>query len=599
MKDIISKGEISEAIKLKHLTNEGIATAIMNIFKINKLNDIYQLHKDKNSLDFIDAIIDELGIQFEINEKELDNIPDTGAFITVSNHPFGGIDGILLLKLLIQKRSDFRMLANFFLQRIEPLSKYFIPVNPFGKELVKKSSVAGIKEAIGLLKQQSPIGIFPAGEVSSFNKSKIIQDKKWEIAAIKFIKKAKVPVIPIYFHGSNSHIFHLLGLIHPLFRTAKLPSELFNKNKKVIKIRIGKAIDLETQNKFTDIEQYGRFLRAKTYALGVPMEVNNFFTKKFIKPSKQKKIIEAIPKHVLQKEIEAIKESALLVDLEKYQIFCAKPEQVPNILQEIGRLREVTFRAVGEGTNKSIDIDEFDLYYEHLFIWDKDDYEIVGAYRIGKGKNIIEQYGKKGFYISTLFRIKKVLKPMLSQSLELGRSFITKKYQKKPAPLFLLWKGILYFLLKNPEYRYLIGPVSISNDYSNVSKALIIDFIKKHYFNKEVAKYIKPRKKFKVKYKKADYRLLLDSTKGKIGELDQIIEEIEPNSSKIPVLLKKYLKLNAQILGFNVDTKFNNSLDGLIFLDLMNIPENMIKSLSKEFNDDTILNKFYTETGKI
>jgi hypothetical protein len=247
---------------------------------------------------------------------------------------------------------------------------------------------------------------------------------------------------------------------------------------------------------------------------------------------------------------------------------------------------------VGEGTNKSTDIDEYDFYYNHLFIWDNDEQKIVGAYRIGKGKEILALYGIKGFYINSLFKLKKKFAPVLAESIELGRSFITKDYQRKVIPLFLLWKGIMVFLLKHSEYRYLIGPVSISNDLSGYSKSLIVEFVKTYFFNEKMAKYITPRKDFVVNTENIDDRkIFIDSSERDINKIERIIMDIEPGY-KLPILLKKYMEINGKIIGFNIDPKFNNCLDGLLILDLYEMPPDFIKGLSREMNDASILERF-------
>ncbi|HYK76517.1 MAG TPA: GNAT family N-acetyltransferase, partial [Daejeonella sp.] len=248
----------------------------------------------------------------------------------------------------------------------------------------------------------------------------------------------------------------------------------------------------------------------------------------------------------------------------------------------IGRLREITFREVGEGTNKAFDLDEYDIYYNHLFIWDTDANMIVGAYRIGKGDEIFYSMGRKGFYVAELFKIKEQMNPVLRQSLELGRSWVRKEYQQKPLPLFLLWKGILKYLLDNPQYRYLIGPVSISNSFSKFSKSLIVDYIGKNHFDHELAQYVKPRKKFKVDFSQIDTELLMESNETMKG-LDDLVSEIETSHMKIPVLLRQYISLNAKIICFNIDPKFSDSLDGFLVVDLEKIPSEMLEKLGKNF----------------
>ena len=589
---LIDRRDLLQAVPGKGFPASSLAGVLMSTLKIHKVNQLYADNCEKDHLEFLDGVLGDLEVKFEINEAELSRIPKTGAFITVSNHPFGGVDGLLLMKIICAARGDFKCMVNFLLQRVEPLRDYLFPVNPFENHQDVKSSVGGIKQAFRHIKEGHPLGIFPAGEVSTLGERIVVQDKQWNDGAIKFIKKAEVPVVPIYFHGNNSVLFHLLAKINPLFRTAKLPSELFNKKKKKITIRIGTPISVEEQSEFTDISQYGRYLRAKTYALGSALRVRKFYHNRPKKAGRQEEIIDSIETQLIESEIAGLKSEHRLFESKNYQMFCAPATRIPNVLNEIGRLREITFREVGEGTDRSTDLDEFDLYYEHLFIWDAEARRIVGAYRIGKGHEIIRQFGKRGFYIHSLFHLKDGLLPVLENSLELGRSFIVKDYQKKPASLFLLWKGILYFLLKNREYRYLIGPVSVSNNYSKFSRSLITDFVRSHYFHQEYAALIRPRKRFKVNYRNVDGRIMLDSTKKDLNKLDKIISEIEPSHFKMPVLFKKYLKQNARIMGFNVDPRFSQALDGLMILDLFDVPEKTIRSLSKELKDDSIMERF-------
>ena len=591
--DLVSTSDILKVARLDKLGGEGAAKLLMRLLKINKINKYYLNNIDKEGVDFVSAILDQLQIKYETNPEDLAKIPVEGPFITISNHPYGGIDGLLLLRLLSEVREDFKVMVNFLLQKIKPIEDLFIPVNPFENRRNVQSSLGGIKSAFEHLKKGNAIGIFPAGEVSSFNHEELgIADKQWQQVILKFIKKAEVPVVPIYFHGTNSRLFHLLGLIHPVLRTVKLPSEIFNKRNKVVRIRIGDPILLKEQKEFTDISRYGRYLRAKTYALGTTIEVKKFFTAGIRTVQKIEKIVDPTPKNVINEEIDYLIRKYELFKNKNYSVICAPSVEMPNIMNEIGRLREITFREEGEGTNQKHDLDEYDLYYYQLFIWDHDTKSIVGAYRVGKGKDIVEQYGRYGFYLQSLFKISPRFTPVLKESLELGRSFIVQEYQKHTLPLFLLWKGILYFLLKNPEYRYLIGPVSISNRYSKFSRTLIIEFVKANFYNYEFAKYIKSRKKFKVQPGKVDTDILVGED-GDIKKLDKILEYIQSSGFKLPVLVKKYLNLGGRIVGFNLDPKFNNALDGLLILDLFDVPMDTVSSLSKEINDESILERFY------
>jgi putative hemolysin len=593
MNKLIEPDDIIKAAKLNKFGRNSAAKVLMLLLRINKINKLYAGISHKKGIDFVDALIKELKISFEISEEEMSRIPKAGAFITISNHPFGGIDGMLLVKLISEVRPDFKVLANFLLQRVEPVSDFILPVNPFEDRKDVRSSLAGIKYAFKHLDEQNALGVFPAGEVSSYNVHSIgISDRQWQTPVLKMIKKAEVPVVPVFFTGTNSRLFHLLGLIHPSLRTVRLPSELFNKKKKSIRIRIGNPISVKDQSQFSDIDRYGRFLRAKTYALGSALEVHKFFRQGITRSKRVEDVIQPIDREKIEQEIKNLKESYFLFESAEFQVYCTPSYSIPAIINEIGRLRETTFRSVGEGTNHAIDIDEFDLYYQQLFIWDDKEKKIVGAYRVGKGKEILDQYGIKGFYIQSLFRISRRFYPILEQSIELGRSFIVPEYQKKPMPLFLLWKGILYFLIKNPEYRYLIGPVSISNRFSNFSKGMIIKYIFQNHYNHEFAKHIKSRKKFVVETNKdMDTEIIIESASD-LNKFDRFIKDVETSNFNMPVLLKKYLKQNGKIIGFNIDPKFNNALDGLLIMDLFDVPIDTISSLSKEMNDDSIMERF-------
>ncbi len=590
---LVDSKDFKRAAGLNTIGGESIAKLLMYILRISKINKMYSEVANFEGPEFLDTLLNKLEIKYEANPEDIKRIPKEGPFIVIANHPYGGIDGVIMLKILLETRPDFKVMANFLLRKIDPLRDYIFPVDPFEGNQQTAGSLVGIKAAISHLKEGKPLGIFPAGEVSTYYNTEApgVADRQWSDSIVKFIKKNEVPVVPIYFQGTNSRLFHVLGLIHPMLRTAKLPSELLNKKNKIIKVRIGFPISKAEQNEFSDVSRYGRFLRLKTYALGSSIEVKKFFSYKLKPETKTEDIIAPVAPEIIQAEVEQAMEKHLLFKSKCFSVICAPSVDIPNIMTELGRLREITFRDVGEGTNRKIDIDEFDLYYNQLFIWDEEAKAIVGAYRAGKGKEIINRYGKKGFYIESLFKIGNGFTPILEQSIELGRSFIVKEYQRKPLPLFLLWKGILYFLIKNPEYRYLIGPVSISNRFSNYSKGIIINFMKANYYDHELARFIQPRNMFRVPVSKDDTQVIFENSND-IGKLDKFIQDIEPEEFRMPVLLKKYIKLNGRIVCFNVDPKFNNALDGLLILDLFQVPIDVITSLSKEINDKTILERF-------
>lgn len=562
---------------------------LMKVLRISTLNKLYDKHKNKETCDFLNGLLEDLQIEFEIPEEDLRRIPKTGAFITISNHPLGGVDGILLLKLLLEHRPDYKIIANFLLHRIEPLKEYIMPVNPFEDHKDVKSSTAGFIQAIRHLKSDLPLGIFPAGEVSTYRDGKLVVDKKWEESAMKLVQRAEVPVIPIYFHAKNSRLFYRLAKLSDVFRTAKLPSELLSQKHRVIKVRIGNPISVKAQKEHKTIQEFTDFLRKKTYMLSRPYDRE---TKKLsdipknIKISKApKKIASNTDQKSLVNEVDALRAMGdkRLLESKNYEVFLAKKEHIPNVLKELGRLREITFRAIGEGTNNATDLDHYDDYYYQMFLWDQDAKKIAGAYRMGMGSEISKAYGLDGFYLQELFKFEPELNKMMSESIEMGRAFIIKEYQQKPMPLFLLWKGIVHCTLRFPEHKYLIGGVSISNKFSNFSKSLMIEFMKSNYYDPYIAQYITPKKEFKVKLEDADKDFIFDESEADLNKFDKIIDELEPNELRLPVLIKKYVKQNAKVVAFNVDPLFNNSVDGLMYIRIADLPESTVKPVMEEF----------------
>jgi hypothetical protein len=277
-----------------------------------------------------------------------------------------------------------------------------------------------------------------------------------------------------------------------------------------------------------------------------------------------------------------------MLAVKDYEVYFAHYKEIPTLMHEIGRWREITFREVGEGTNKSIDLDKFDKFYHHLFLWDNKAQKLVGAYRMGLGHLIYPKYGASGFYVTTLFEFEPELHKMLSETIEMGRAFVIKEYQQRPMPLFLLWKGIVHVTLRFPENKFLLGGVSISNQFSNFSKSLMIEFMKSNYYDPFVAQYIHPKKEYKVKLKDADRDFVFDHTQADLRKFDRFINEIEPDGLRIPVLIKKYVKQNVKLVAFNVDPKFNDAIDGLMYIRIADLPESTVNPILEEYQKELL-----------
>lgn len=551
--------------------NTMISKFIGQVSGLNMLSQIYQSDQRLSQLtepdSFIRQALEILNINYQINSGSLTAITDQGGLVIVANHPFGGIDGLILGLLLKQVRNDVKILANGFLKRIPALESLIIDVDPINKKASMQKNAMSLKKAVRYVKDGGCLIIFPAGEVSHLKLSEQrIVDSEWSITVAKLVKLSKSPVLPFYFHGNNSLNFQLWGLIHPLIRTLLLPRELLKKVNSDIQLDIGQLIKF---NKLKTLEhdKLIQFLRFSTYALGgkdnLPQQKNSH------KDSSYTNIIDPVPTELMHEEIKHLPENQTLITSRKAKVIYAYSKQIPWIVQEIGRLREITFREIGEGTGKETDIDIYDSYYIHLFMWDIEKQCIVGAYRLGLTDEIINNYGIKGLYSYSLFKYSKKKIIALGPSIELGRSFIRSEYQRSPSALSLLWKGIGCFIARKACYTTLFGPVSISNDYKDISRKLIVDCLSTNQLMKEVSRNIKPRKPYKTKnkvpWKKNELNALQD-----INLVSEIISQLEQGKRGIPVLIKQYTKLGGRFLEFNVDEEFNNALDGLIVVDLRN-----------------------------
>lgn len=565
MKPLITTESFALAIRMHK--NNPIVPILKAISGIDRMNKLYQRVQDKKGAECIQAIFQSLKIETSI-KGDLNVVPNEGGCVVICNHPYGGLDGLAILNVLNKNRKDVKVLANFLLKNVEPLSDLFIAVNPLDQKISDKSSTSGLKEALLHVRSGGCLVVFPAGEVSTFQKGKFeVQDTIWNISAIKLIMKLRVPVIPVFFEGGNSAAFHWLGKINANLRTLRLPAELMNKENHKISMRFGARINVSDLDILQDVHLISRFLRAKVYALASDFEV----PKRLFKRIRRRKRIEEIgtgpSADVLANEISSISSSKILHQA-NFDVYCADAHSIPNLLIEIGRLREIAFRSVGEGSNKSLDIDHYDLHYKHLILWDRELKKIAGAYRIGDGDEIMNRFGKKGLYTSSLFKFKKKMEPILSQSIELGRSFVSVEYQKQRWPLFLLWQGIMKYIESKSSIYYVIGPVSMSHAYSTLSKDLIVSYVMKYFSVENPEDYVRARKPFKMKSKHVDKEALLHFAGKEMVRMDKLIAEIDPNRFQIPILFKKYLAQNACIYAFNVDRNFNFAVDAFMLLDI-------------------------------
>ena len=531
-----------------------------NIIHINDINRILETHKNQKGIDFIDEVFEMLNFSFTISHKDIKKIPSEGKLICVANHPIGSLDSLSLIKLIYEIRPDVKIIANDILSNIENIRDLIIPFK-LDSKTVQRENVAAIGRA---LENEEAVIIFPAAEVSRLKFLKVT-DGQWHKGAVHFSKKYQAPVLPVYVSAKNSILFYVVSAIHKNFSRVLLAHELFNKQNKNISIKVGDPIPAKAfSSSYINDKVQSKLLKKHVYLIGL--------NKKGIYAT-EKNIIHPIKRKLIKNELN--NSQILGITKDDKQIILTSRGDSPHVLNEVARLREITFRKVGEGTGKKYDLDNYDNYYKHLIVWDDKELEIVGSYRIGLGNELISKFGIEGFYTSTLFNFSEnFTKKYLPESIELGRSFVQKKYWNTNA-LHYLWQGIGAFLAHNEEIKFMFGGVSISNNYPESTKRMLVYFFNKWFGSEEILaesknKFMIPEKSTEVYSEqfcseeyKHDYKMLKNMMK--------------PYGFSIPVLYKHYSELcedgGVKFLDFGVDKDFENCIDGLILVDIKKIKE--------------------------
>lgn len=516
---------------------------------------------------FLRFTLDILGIDYRIAHGSLDAVPKQGATVIVANHPLGCVEGVILAELLLMVRDDIQILANQYLKTVPELDQLFIGVDVFeGKDAVK-SNMKALRAANKHLANGGLLLVFPAGEVSQLvdAKQQRLEDKEWSRSVSALIRKNKAVTVPVLIRGQNSKRFYMAGKIHPLLRTLMLGRELLNKSAKTIELSFGQAIKFKELNNLND-DQIVNYLRLNTYLLNRDVSA----TQQTVSDNDLLPIAAGLPIGQLLEELHSLPAETQLLQNGEFDVYCASAQQIPSLLHEIGRLREHNFRQVGEGTGQAIDIDHFDHDYLHLFAWDRENQCMVGAYRLGLVDQLLAKYGVEGLYSRTLFNYDQRFLDQMGKSIEMGRSVIAEQYQKSMSALLLLWKGIATFVHQHPEYTHLFGPVSISNDYSHTARQLLAQSMTLHHYDNDCAEYVTPSNP--LPETNLNWNTSMLTALGDLQLLSRVIARIDEGKG-VPVLLRQYLSLNGKLVCFNVDPAFNNALDGLIMVDLRDVPE--------------------------
>ena len=552
------------------------------LLALRTLNDLYRALPDDGRT-LWERALDALDVRASTDEGDLLRVPRTGPLVVVANHPHGALDGLVIAALLQRVRPDVKLLANQLLARIPALRRELFFVNPFATAQATSESTAGLRGALRWVRNGGTLIVFPAGEVSHVRSSDgSMADGDWLPTVARVIAATSAAVVPVFIAGDNGRWFEIAGRIHPRLRTALLPRALLHQRGRTIAVSVGAPIAPERLSRFDDPTDLAGYLKLRTYALAPRVRPRALPSSTPHAPPALEAIAPPECQRVMASEIDRLPASQVLGQSGSSTVVIAQAAEIPHTLSEIGRLRETAFRAVGEGSGRARDLDRFDLTYRHLIVWNHERHEVVGAYRVGATDQILPRDGAEGLYTNTLFHYDAALLAQIGPALELGRAFVRPEYQRDYSPLLLLWKGIGTLVARNPRYRVLFGTVSISNEYQSLSQHILARFLHATSFTPELAKLVTPRNPPPFLRDNRPCSTVTATVVKSVADLGALVAEIESDGKGIPVLLRQYLKLNARLLGFNVDRSFGGVLDGLMMVDLMNVePEMLVRYMGK------------------
>ncbi len=582
-----------------------LCRAFERLLAFPELNAVYrrvrQMAGGHDADRFCELALQALDIRIDVSDDDLRRVPTAGPLIVVANHPLGGLDGMALAALLLRVRPDVRLLANFFLGAIPEMAERCFLVDPFGGRDAPHRNRAATAAALRWVRRGGALGVFPAGEVAHFTLRRgCVTDPPWNAFVGRLVQHTQAAVLPVFFAGRNSVLFQAAGLVHPRFRTVLLPRELLARRGGAVRVEVASPLPYARLSRLFDCglprargdlaatrpaaasresppasgarDPHGdltEYLRVRTFVLrGRGPRDGRARAAATVGGAV---IVAPVPADALAAEIAGLPRGSALAESGDLAVYCAAAAAIPLTLREIGRLREVTFRTVGEGTGREIDLDRFDPHYLHLFVWDGRERLLVGAYRMGPTDELLRRFGPAGLYTSTLFDFQPELLAQIDPALELGRSFVVPEFQRDYAPLMLLWKGIGRYVAGQPRYRRLLGPVSISDDFQSMTKQLLMAFLKANKYDARLAPLVHPKHPPRVRpFRDADAGRVAAVVRD-MSEVEDLVAEIESHRRGVPVLLRQYLKLNAKLLGFNIDPDFGDVLDGLILIDLASV----------------------------
>ena len=527
-----------------------LAFVLRHLLHEKELKEFADNFPHYHDIDFVEQVLDYFNISYSVRNSEKSRIPASGTAIIVANHPIGSLDALALIKLISEVRSDVKVVANQMLMEISSLHGILLPVNNMQGGTAKQHLHA-IQAHIA---SNGIVLIFPAGEVSRL-RPQGVRDTRWHSGFLRLAKQAKAPIIPVFIDAKNSPLFYGISMIYKPLATALLVKEMFKQRKKHLPMRVGEAIPYSSYEGLAlPIKEQVKLFKKHLYKIAVGKKAI-FQTQAPI----------ALPEHrqELKKAIHKCERLGTTVD--NKLIYLYQHQGSSPIMREIGRLRELAFRAVGEGTFTKRDIDAYDSHYFHLILWDPEDLEIAGAYRFGDAETLSASDHPTGLYSATLFDYGKGHEALFKYGLELGRSFVQPQYWGKRS-LDYLWYGIGAFLSRYPKYKYLFGAVSISNTYPKPAKDVLVAFYKSHFpssFCEASAK---------LPYLTEPKALQTFSGQNYKEEFAMLKNLLANMGVTVPTLYKQYSETYTEggvsFLDFNVDPLFSDCIDALVVGDL-------------------------------
>ncbi len=554
VKNIIATKNPTFFRKYPKFFTEFSALALGKILKEREINDFLTKNRELEGFDFIDAVLEKLNFTYKFSSRSKSNIPSSGKLLIVANHPLGALDALSLIRFVKEVRNDVKVVANDILMSIPNLQTLLL-----GLDITKKSSVrSDMKTILSALNNEEAVIIFPAGEVSRARPAGV-RDTRWESGFLFLAEKSKAPILPVYIKAKNSLAFYAVSTLYKPLGMLMLPTEMMRQKNKSLEFVVGETIPASNITGLKISKEHKiKLVRKHLYAISKGKK-GVFETERNVAHPEERK---SLRDELASSELLGRTADDKMIYLYDYQ-------KKSTILKEVGRLREMTFRKVGEGTGRQRDTDEYDKYYRHIVLWDDKELEVVGSYRVGQGREIYDIWGRDGFYTNSLFSFSSDFDEFLPHSIELGRSFVQSRYWGSRA-LDYLWYGIGAYLKKHQFVKYMFGPVSLSNSYPDEAKKLLVYFYSRYF--PAPKKYATSKNPFVLSRHEEEEFASYFGFENYEEDFRRLKTLLKNYGCAVPVLFKQYSELcekgGVYFTDFGVDPDFGDCVDGFIIVEI-------------------------------